>query len=285
VPELPEVETVRRGLNAMVRGRALRAATLRRRDLRWPIPVAAVSNLRGRELAAVERRAKYLLLHFSGPRLPVALVHLGMSGRLFVDDTATAGSARRGAAPPEWLPHEHWRMDFGGSLVRFVDARRFGMLDVVPAQRLAAHDLLAGLGPEPLGDAFDGEQMLRATRGRRVAVKTWLMDARNVVGVGNIYASEACFRAGVRPGRSARRTTRAQCRRLAAAVKEVLTDAIRQGGTTLRDFVGADQSAGYFQVSLAVYGRAGEPCVACGAAIQRTVLGGRSTYYCPRCQV
>ncbi len=288
MPELPEVETVRRGLVACLRGARLRAVTLRRGDLRWTIPARAVRDLEGRRLLEVERRAKYLLLRFSGPGRPVALVHLGMSGRLYVDAvdrrSARAGAGAGGAAAPPWAKHEHWRMEFAAGLLRYGDARRFGVLDVAPRGGLGDHELLARLGPEPLGDGFDGERIFRGTRRRTAAIKTWLMDARNVVGVGNIYASEACYRAGVRPTRAAGRTTRVECQRLAGAVRSVLRAAIRAGGTTLRDYIGVDRSAGEFQVALAVYGRDGEPCATCGQPVKCVVLGGRSTYYCPRCQ-
>ncbi len=276
VPELPEVETVRRGLADRLPGHRLERVTLRRSDLRWPIPVAAVRDLAGRELEAVDRRSKYLLLRFSGDGAPIALVHLGMSGRLFLD------VPKRARTP--WEQHEHWRMDFGDRLLRYVDARRFGILEVTPAALLPEHRLLAHLGPEPLSEEFGAEVLFRSSRKRRVAVKSFLMDAQNVVGVGNIYASEACFRAGVRPGVAIQRTTRAQCARLADAVRSVLQDAIAEGGTTLRDYIGVDANSGYFQRYLSVYGRDGEPCAQCGTAIKRIVQTGRSTYYCPTCQ-
>ena len=201
-----------------------------------------------------------------------------MSGRLFVDvlDSDT---------DPDWRKHEHWRMRFAaGHLLRFVDPRRFGSLDVVPKHQLADHPLLAHLGPEPLGDAFDGETLFSLSRKRKVACKTLIMDAKNVVGVGNIYASEACFRAGVRPRRAAASLTRTECDLLANSIRSVLTEAIDAGGTTLRDYVGVDESTGYFQRALQVYDREGEPCTACGTAIKHIVSGQRATYYCPKCQ-
>ncbi len=278
MPELPEVETVRRGLDRSVRGRSVVASTLTRRDLRWPIPVRAVRGLTGRRLTHVDRRSKYLLLHFSGDAAPVALVHLGMSGRLWVDPV------RRRQRRPAFELHEHWRVDFGDRCMRFVDPRRFGCLDIVTTPRLHHHRLLADLGPEPFAAEFNADAVYADTRRRRVACKTYLMDARRVVGVGNIYASEACFRAGLRPGRGVHRTSRADCARLVDAVRSVLRDAIRQGGTTLRDYTGVDRNAGEFQQQLSVYGRAGEPCDHCGTPITAITQHGRSSYYCPHCQ-
>lgn len=275
MPELPEVETVRRGLCPWLEGQPLDAVELFRADLRWPIPTVAVRALRGRTCTAVERRSKYLLLRFDGRGRPVALVHLGMSGRLFLD-VATAPGPRR--------PHEHWRMHFADRVARYVDPRRFGMLDVAPADDLATHPLLARLGPEPLGPDFTPDHLFARTRARRVATKTLLMDAHEVVGVGNIYASEACFRAGVRPRRAAASLTRAECARLVDAVRAVLRAAIDAGGTTLRDYVGVGEDSGYFQRELRVYGRDGAPCTVCGATVRRVVSGQRSTYYCPTCQ-
>jgi formamidopyrimidine-DNA glycosylase len=275
MPELPEVETVRRGLAPLIEGRRVDRVELFRGDLRWPIPVAAVRALRGRTCTGVERRSKYLLLRFDGPGTPVALVHLGMSGRLFLDP---------GRDDPPRRDHEHWRMRFGDRLLRYVDPRRFGMLDVTGAAGLPAHPLLAVLGPEPLGPDFGADALFARSRGRKVATKVFLMDASVVVGVGNIYASEACFRAGIRPGRAAGRLGRADCGRLVDAVRAVLGAAIEAGGTTLRDYVGVAEETGYFQRELAVYGRDGAPCPACGTAIRRRILAQRSTFFCPVCQ-
>jgi formamidopyrimidine-DNA glycosylase len=278
MPELPEVETVRAGAEPHLRGRRLRTVRLRRPDLRWPMPARALRDLQGRRCTAIARRAKYLLLCFDGPRAPVALVHLGMSGRLIVEAT-TARAAR-----PEFRKHEHWRMDFGDRLVRFVDPRRFGALDVAAAAALPMHKLLARLGQEPLAPGFDGAFLHRVTRRRSAKIKTMLMDAHVVVGVGNIYASEACWRAKVRPRRAAKSLTHAECDALATAVREVLQAAIAAGGTSFRDYVGVTEDAGFFARQLAVYERAGDPCRRCGAAIRRAVDGGRSTYWCGGCQ-
>lgn len=278
MPELPEVETVRAGAARQLCGRRVAAVELRRRDLRWPMPRAALADLVDRRCTAVTRRSKYLLLHFDGPREPIAIVHLGMSGRLFID----ALDAR--AARPDYRKHEHWRLDCGDRLVRFVDPRRFGALDVVDRDALPRHRLLAGLGQEPLEPGFDGAFLHRVSRGRRVATKQLLMNARVLVGVGNIYASEACWRAGVRPRRAAGSLTRRECVALAAAVRDVLTAAIAAGGTSFRDYVGVAEDAGFFARELSVYEREGAPCRRCGGTVRRTVEHGRSTYWCPGCQ-
>jgi len=278
VPELPEVETVRAGAEPHLRGRRLRSVHLTRPDLRWRMPAAALRDLQGRRCTGITRRSKYLLMHFDGPRAPVALVHLGMTGRFLVEPTTPQ------AARPEYRKHEHWRMDFGDRLVRFVDPRRFGALDVAPFSALASHKLLAELGQEPLEPGFDGAFLHRATRDRGVTIKTLLMDAHVVVGVGNIYASEACWRAKVRPRRAAKSLTHAECDALATAVRAVLQAAIAAGGTSFRDYVDVSEDAGFFARELAVYERAGEACLRCNAAIKRAVDGGRSTYWCSGCQ-
>ncbi|MEZ5963604.1 MAG: bifunctional DNA-formamidopyrimidine glycosylase/DNA-(apurinic or apyrimidinic site) lyase [Planctomycetota bacterium] len=277
MPELPEVETVRRGLEHALVGTRVRAVEVFRTDLRWPIPTERVHALVGRRFAGAARRSKYLLLEFSGTPALSALVHLGMSGRLFV----ATWDVRR---PLPRLPHEHWRIRLGSRVLRYVDPRRFGALDVVDTGDVAQHRLLRDLGPEPLGSSFDGAFLHGATRKRSAPIKTFLMDARNVVGVGNIYAAEALFRARVRPTRPAGRLGRAACDALATAVRSTLGDAVAAGGTTIRDYIGVDRRSGRFQQQLAVYGRAGEPCPECQALIRRLVLGGRSTFFCPRCQ-
>ncbi len=235
-------------------------------------------DLKGRRCLRVERRAKYLLLHFDGAGKPVAMLHLGMSGRLSID------SLRSNSKRPPYKLHEHWRMDFGKRLLRYVDARRFGMLDVIPASELSEHKLLASLGPEPLQSEFNGDDFFQRARKRKASCKTFLMDAKNVVGIGNIYASEACFRAGIRPRKAVQGLSRKQCHALVTASKEILQQAIESGGTTLRDHQGVDESAGYFQRQLMVYGRQGESCLNCDEVIRKVVEGRRSTFYCPRCQ-
>ena len=278
MPELPEVETLRRGVDQHITGRRLQSVELRRRDLRWPIPVARVRALSQRRCLAIERRAKYLLFHFDGSPREVAMVHLGMSGQLFVD------ISRRNQPEPPWQLHEHWRMQFQGRLLRYVDARRFGMLDVTREEDLDRHPLLASLGPEPLSDDFSADYLHRISRRRKASIKTLVMNAKIVAGVGNIYASEACHRAGLRPRRAAGSMTRRQCSALVIAIREVLQDAIRWGGTTIRDYRSIDQRAGYFAQKLRVYGLEAEPCRRCQTPIRRVVEGARSTYYCPSCQ-
>jgi len=277
MPELPEVETVRSGLLAALAGRRVQRVELYRPDLRWPIPTARVRGLAGRRLTGIARRSKYLILEFGGPSPPCALVHLGMSGRLFV-------TPLRGRAAPDRQQHEHWRLFFADRVLRYVDPRRFGVLDVVPKDRVSAHRLLAGLGREPLDDTFDGAWLFAATRLRTAPIKSFLMDGRRLVGVGNIYASEALFRAGIRPTRAAGRLTRAECDRLATAIQDTLRDALAAGGTTLRDYRRADEDLGSFQLDLGVYGRAREACRRCGTPVKRIVQLGRATFFCPGCQ-
>ncbi len=274
MPELPEVETTRRGIAPHLIGRRVEKVLLRRPDLRWPIPPEITEWLPGQRIDAVERRAKYLLLHTSAGS---ALLHLGMTGVLRV-------------LPPD-IPagkHDHVDILLEGTakqparLLRFTDARRFGcLLWQAPGE---THELLAALGPEPLTEAFDGDLLWHLSRGRSAAVKLFLMDNAVVVGVGNIYASEALFAAGIDPRRAAGAVSRARYARLAAEVKRILAWAIERGGTTLRDFINPDGAPGYFFRELNVYGREGEACKVCGSAIRQAVLGQRSTFWCPRCQ-
>lgn len=269
MPELPEVETTRRGLAPQLEGRRVTAVTLRRPDLRWPIPTELRQRLPGQRIEAVERRAKYLLTHTAAGS---ALWHLGMSGVMRVLPAATPAGA-----------HDH--VDVGlddGRVLRFTDPRRFGCLLWQPPGEV--HALLAGLGPEPLSEAFRGDTLFLASRGRKAAVKTFLMDQAVVVGVGNIYAAEALFEAGIRPTTPAGRVTRGRYARLAAAVKRILGQAIERGGTTLRDFLSPDGLPGYFEQELSVYGREGEACKVCGTSLKSMRLGQRATVWCPRCQ-
>lgn len=274
MPELPEVETTRRGIEPHLVGRRVTAVTLRRSDLRWPIPAEISALLPGQRIDSVERRAKYLLLHTQAGS---ALLHLGMSGMLRV-------------LPPDALVGKHDHVDLvledvdgqRGRVLRFTDPRRFGSLLWQPLGEV--HPLLAALGPEPLTDAFDGDTLWRRARGRSAAVKLFLMDNANVVGVGNIYASEALFAAGIDPRRAAGRVARPRYARLAGEVKRILAWAIERGGTTLRDFLNPDGAPGYFFRELNVYGRAGEACKVCSTPIRQAVLGQRSTFWCPVCQ-
>jgi formamidopyrimidine-DNA glycosylase len=270
MPELPEVETTRRGIAPSLEGRRIERVVLRERRLRWPVPEGFERALAGRRVASVERRAKYLLIRTDGGTL---IAHLGMSGSLRVL-----------ASPLPPRPHDHVDLVLdSGRILRFNDPRRFGSLHWVEGDP-ALHPLLSGLGPEPLGPGFDGGHLWRRARGRRVAIKLLIMNSQVVVGVGNIYASEALFRAGIRPSTPAQRVSRLRMERLAGAIRGVLGEAIRVGGTTLRDYVDPDGMPGYFRQRLFVYERAGEACRRCGAAIRQRVMGQRSTYWCPNCQ-
>lgn len=269
MPELPEVETTRRGLSPHLVGHVLNDVVVRRRQLRWPVP-DAVENAVGYPLEALERRAKWLIFRTAPGAL---LMHLGMSGSMRVfPDTAPAPGR-----------HDHVDLVFDDRLMRFNDPRRFGALLWAPGDPLA-HPLLARLGPEPLTDGFDGDWLWRQSRGRRAAVKAFIMDSRVIVGVGNIYAAEALFAAGIHPQRAAGRISLPRYRRLAGAIREVLARAIRAGGTTLRDFTVADGSPGYFSQQLMVYGRRGQPCPRCGHAFMHRTIAQRGTVYCGRCQ-
>jgi len=280
MPELPEVETVRRGLEPVLAGRRIVRAEVRRPDLRWPFPPRLAERLAGRRVAALGRRSKYLLAELDGGE--TLILHLGMSGRLLVSGAAV-GSFHHAHPTPE--KHDHVVLDIeGGARVTFNDARRFGVIDLWPTADIEAHRLLAGLGPEPLGNGFDGGYLARRLAGRRTPVKAVLGDQRVVAGLGNIYLSEALWRAGISPLRLARDVTAAEAETLAAAVRAVLIDAIAAGGSSLRDYRRADGELGYFQHSFAVYDRAGEACPRCGAAILRTVQAGRSSFWCPACQ-
>jgi len=270
MPELPEVETTRRGLAPALEGRVLTRVVVRERRLRWRLPAGFEAALAGCRVREVRRRAKYLLIATDRGTL---IVHLGMSGSLRIVDPALA---------PQ--PHDHVDLLLdSGRAVRFNDPRRFGCLIFVAGDPLA-HPLLRTLGPEPLSSEFDADYLYRRTRRRRVAIKQLVMNAAIVVGVGNIYASEALFRAGLRPQRAAGRLTRAEVVRLVAAIRRVLGAAIKVGGTTLRDYVNADGLPGYFRQKLFVYERAGEPCRVCQTPIRQRVQGQRSTYWCPTCQ-
>lgn len=271
MPELPEVETTRRGIEPALTGHRVVGLVVRERRLRWPIAGMLGRRLRGATVRGVGRRAKYLLIRFDAG---TAIVHLGMSGSLRVLPAGTAP-----------LAHDHWDLVLSsGLMLRYHDPRRFGCLLWTAADPVR-HALLRKLAPEPLSDDFDGEYLYRASRRRRVAIKLLIMNSHVVVGVGNIYASEALFRARIRPTRAAGRLTRAEARALAQSIREVLSEAIATGGTTLRDYVNADGIPGYFRQKLFVYERGGEPCRLCGAKVRQLVQGQRSTYYCAACQV
>jgi formamidopyrimidine-DNA glycosylase len=269
MPELPEVETTLRGIEPMLRGRRIAAVAVRNPALRWPIP-AEIVRAEGQRVLGCRRRAKYLLVELEAGGL---LMHLGMSGSLRVCDP---GDAPR--------THDHFDLILdNGRCVRFNDPRRFGALLWWEADP-DGHMLLRDLGPEPLSDGFSGAHLWRRSRGRKGAVKTFIMDSHVVVGVGNIYASEALYMAGIHPARPAGRVSAARYDALAAAIRDVLERAIRHGGTTLRDFADSAGNPGYFAQELLAYEREGHPCFQCGAPIRRRVIGQRSSYFCPRCQ-
>jgi formamidopyrimidine-DNA glycosylase len=268
VPELPEVETTRRGIEPHLSGRHLEAWTIRNAALRWPVEIPRA--LQGKRILSVGRRAKYLLIRFDQGAL---ILHLGMSGSLRVL-----------SADAPLLKHDHVDLLLDdGRVLRFNDPRRFGSIHWQP-HPVMEHWLLRALGPEPLSDALSGAYLKAAARRRKVAVKNFLMDAHVVVGVGNIYANEALFMAGIRPSLRASRVTLASYERLAGAVKEVLQQAINMGGTTLRDFVNQDGQPGYFKQSLYVYGRSGQPCKICDTPLKALRIGQRATVFCPKCQ-
>src|SRR5579859_212007 len=270
MPELPEVETARRGITPHLKGQRVAAVVVRDKRLRWPIPSALLKELPGQRIEAVERRGKYLLLK---SRAGTAILHLGMSGSLRVLPADT---------PPQKHDHVDILMD-SGKLLRLRDPRRFGALLWTRGDP-ERHALLKGLGPEPLGDGFDGDYLFEASRKRHLAVKLFIMNSHIVVGVGNIYASESLHLAGIRPERAVGRVTLAEYRALARGIKKVLTASIKAGGTTLRDFMREDGEPGYFLQRLRVYGREGERCYRCGGTIVAKTTGQRTTYYCPDCQ-
>ncbi|MDG2461295.1 MAG: bifunctional DNA-formamidopyrimidine glycosylase/DNA-(apurinic or apyrimidinic site) lyase [Luminiphilus sp.] len=268
MPELPEVETTCRGIAPHIIGQAVSSVTVREARLRWPVPPKLNQILAGAQFCGVSRRAKYLLLETDRGTL---MVHLGMSGSLRIMPAD---------APP--LFHDHIDIVLAdGRCLRYHDPRRFGSFHWLLQ---SSHPLLDNLGPEPLSDAFSGAYLYQLGRKRRASVKQFIMDGKVVVGVGNIYANEALFMAGIHPARAAGRIAQARYEKLVLSIKQVLADAIRQGGTTLRDFVGGDGSPGYFAQQLQVYGRHGLPCRVCHAPLREIRQGGRSTVLCPNCQ-
>jgi len=278
MPELPEVETVMRGLAARLQGRRIVRAAVSRPDMRWPFPEGLAARLTGARVEGFRRRAKYILMRLDAGQS--VLIHLGMSGRLVLDR----------AAPNRPVAHEHLVLETDhGWRMGFVDPRRFGSVDLVATTDEDSHRLLAGLGPEPLGADFTPEQLSDALAGRRTPIKAALLDQRTVAGLGNIYVCEALFRAGISPRRSAHTVAGARAGRLVPAIKATLEEAIAAGGSSLRDYVQPDGELGYFQHAWKVYGREGEPCERCPGdaactGIARIVQSARSTFYCPRTQ-
>ena len=269
MPELPEVETTCRGIRPHVEGRVLSALRVRNPRLRVPLPADLPPRVVGQVLRTVGRRAKYLLLNFDAGTV---IVHLGMSGSLRVVRSDELAGA-----------HDHVDFVFGGEALRLRDPRRFGMV-VWQAGEAAQHPLLARLGPEPLDEAFDAASLHAVTRGLRAPIKHVLMDSHRVVGVGNIYASEALFMAGIHPALRADKLSKPRAQRLHAAIVSVLQRAVALGGSTLRDFSSAEGQSGYFQLDAMVYGREGQPCRVCGTPIKSIRQGQRSTFFCQACQ-
>ena len=270
MPELPEVETIRRGIEPLVVNKVVDHVRIHNGSLRWPVPDLLIEALPGQKVHSVARRSKYLLFACDQGTL---IVHLGMTGHLRL---ISCTSLRR--------KHDHVEIVFtDGSALRYNDSRRFGVILWTESNPLQ-HVRLAGLGPEPFDPEFNAAYMYRLSRSRKVAVKPFLMNAHVVVGVGNIYASEALFRAGIAPGRSAGKVSKAAYGHLVQSVVEILGEAIAAGGTTIRDFSDSEGRPGYFKQKLCVYGRAGQKCVSCGALIKQIKLGQRSTFYCPVCQ-
>ncbi|MCE2680131.1 MAG: bifunctional DNA-formamidopyrimidine glycosylase/DNA-(apurinic or apyrimidinic site) lyase [Burkholderiales bacterium] len=270
MPELPEVEITRLGVESRFVEKCLTNIEIRQPMLRWPIP-EAVKQVEGLRLESAQRRSKYLLLNFSAGTV---MIHLGMSGALRIVPATSA-----------WQKHEHIQWSFGDLAMRLHDPRRFGSVDfLVAGTEHARHPRLSHLGVEPFSEAFTAEHLFKCSRGRKVSVKAFLLQGHAVVGVGNIYASESLFRAGIRPGRSASRLSRADCAKLAEVIKAVLREAVEAGGSSLRDFSGIDGELGHFQNQTFVYDRQGLDCRVCKTSVRRIVQNQRSSFYCPECQ-
>ncbi len=285
MPELPEVETVRRGLTPVLEGARLSNVINRRPDLRFPFPDGFASRLEGATVLRIDRRAKYLLMPLSTGE--TWITHLGMTGRFTLDGDPMG---RFEDAPPVTGKHEHFvaRADLNGQLTRlgYADARRFGFMGLIPTEQVDGHAWFRQLGPEPLGNMFSGAHLAEAFDGRKQNIKVSLLDQSVVSGLGNIYVCEALYRSGIHPEVAAGKVSRPRLERLATEVRNVLEDAIRAGGSTLKDFANVEGGQGYFQHSFDVYGRENQPCrtEGCSGTIARIVQGGRSTFFCPRCQ-
>jgi formamidopyrimidine-DNA glycosylase len=270
VPELPEVETTRRGIEPYLKDQIIKTVTIRNAHLRWPIPKVIEQKLLGKKIHSVKRRAKYLLIKTTAGTL---ILHLGMSGSLRISTQKTA-----------FRKHDHFALTLSNNKdMRLHDPRRFGAVLWTNDDALQ-HPLLISLGPEPLEEAFNSDYLYRINQNRKVSIKQHIMNSKIVVGVSNIYASESLFLAGIHPKRAAGKISAPRIEKLVESIKSVLTDSILQGGTTLRDFVRENGEPGYFSQRLNVYGKAGDPCPHCGKTIKQIVLGQRSTYYCPKCQ-
>ena len=282
MPELPEVETVRRGLRPVMEGSVIARAEVRRPDLRWPFPDRMADRLTGQRVVALRRRSKYILADLSGGE--TLIVHLGMSGRMLISGDPL-GHFHHDLPAPE--KHDHVVLDMSnGARITFNDARRFGAMDLAPTDAVEEHWLLASLGPEPLGNAFNEAYLVAALRGRMTPIKAALLDQRLVAGLGNIYVCEALYRAGISPKRKAGRISAARAAALVPVIRDVLSEAIEAGGSSLRDYRQTDGELGYFQHTFRVYDREGAPCrtPGCTGHIRRIVQSGRSSFYCPTCQ-
>ncbi|PYE84561.1 bifunctional DNA-formamidopyrimidine glycosylase/DNA-(apurinic or apyrimidinic site) lyase [Pseudoroseicyclus aestuarii] len=280
MPELPEVETVRRGLLPAMEGRRILAAQVNRPDLRWPLPKRMAERLEGQEVTALRRRSKYILAELSGGE--TLIVHLGMSGRMLVSGAALGQFHFDHPAPEK---HDHVVLDMeGGARVTFNDARRFGAMDLAPTAEVEDHWLLKALGPEPFGNAFNEAYLIGRLKGRATPIKTALLDQTVVAGLGNIYVCEILHRAGIDPRRKAGRISAQRLTTLVPITRMVLEEAIEAGGSSLRDHRQASGELGYFQHTFRVYGREGAPCPHCATPIRRIVQSGRSSFYCPTCQ-
>lgn len=281
MPELPEVETVRRGLAPVMEGRLIVKTDVRRPDLRWPFPERMAERLSNVRIKGLRRRSKYILVDLSSDE--TLIIHLGMSGRMLISGAEAGGATDH----PPTQKHDHVVFDIeGGARVSFNDARRFGAMDLAPTQSVAAHRMLASLGPEPLGNEFDEPYLIERFKSRKTPVKTALLDQRIIAGLGNIYVCEVLNRVGLAPTRQTGQLSAADVSLLVPAIRSVLHEAIESGGSSLKDYRQVDGELGYFQHSFRVYGREGSPCKTtdCKGKIARINQSGRSTFYCPECQ-
>ncbi len=282
MPELPEVETVRRGLTPAMEGQVIADAQVNRPDLRWPFPENMADRLRGQQVQALRRRSKYILADLSSGE--TLLIHLGMSGRMLISGDPLGQFVHEHPAPQK---HDHVVLEMGnGARITFNDPRRFGAMDLLPSDTAESHPLLAKLGPEPLGNEFSENYLIDALKGKNTPIKSALLDQRIIAGLGNIYVCEALFRARISPKRKTGAISGRRVSSLVPIIRDVLSEAIEAGGSSLRDFRQADGELGYFQHSFDVYDREGEPCrnEGCDGTITRIVQSGRSSFYCPKCQ-
>lgn len=282
MPELPEVETVRRGLEPVMTDTVIESAQVNRPDLRWPLPVNMSERLTGQRVLGLRRRSKYILCDLKGGE--TLLIHLGMSGRMLISGAQVGAFAHPHPAPEK---HDHVVLNMvGGARITFNDARRFGAMDLAQTSEVDSHKWLAGLGPEPLGNAFSEDHLVARLKGRKMPIKSALLDQKIVAGLGNIYVCETLYRAGIHPARQAGAISERRVRSMVPIIRQVLEEAIAAGGSSLRDFRQADGELGYFQHNFDVYGREGMTCKTqeCQAEVRRIVQSGRSSFYCPTCQ-